>query len=297
MDKKEVLPEKVAKEAQAKTPKNWQKVPAKQRWKTAFYLLLLMVWVFAMVIGLQLIVGFVMIWIMATITGSRDAAVEMLNEPIWTTIYTAVSYSLALLMIFFLSPHLYNWLSGTKRKIKAGKKDVKPAKVLSHEKLGLKGLPTWTDIGLAVAGLIATFVLSAVLGAIFSLFPWFDAEQTQDVGYNYLGSDLDRIVAFIALVVIAPFVEETIFRGWLYAKMRGRTEKELPKAVSIVLSSLLVSFLFGFCHMQWNVGLTTFAMSMIMCGIREVTGTIYAGILVHMLKNGIAFYLLYVVGM
>ncbi len=288
---------KTAKETQTKTPKKRQKVPAKQRWKTTFYLLLLMVWVFAMVMGLQLAVGYAMIWIMVAVTGSRDAAIEMFSEPVWTTVYTAVSFSLALLVVIFLSPHLYNWLSGAKRKIKAGKKGIEPAKVFSREELGLKGLPTWTDIGLAVAGLIATLMLAAVLNAIFSLFPWFDVEQAQDVGYTYLGSDLDRVVAFIALVVIAPFAEETIFRGWLYAKMRGRTKKELPKAASIVLSSLLVSFLFGFCHGQWNVGLTTFAMSMVMCGLREVTGTIYSGILVHMLKNGIAFYLLYVVGM
>ncbi len=278
-------------------PENRPKISAKQRWKTAAYLFLLMVWVFAMVLGLQLVVGFAMLWIMSMTTGSHETAVEMLGEPVWTTVYTALSFSLALVVIIFLSPHLYNWLSGSKRKAKAGQKEIEPAKVLSRDEIGLKGLPTWMDIGLAVAGLIATFVLAAVLSAIFSLFSWFDVEQTQDVGYNYLGSDLDRVVAFIALVVIAPFVEETIFRGWLYAKMRGRTEKELPKAASIILSSLLVSFLFGFCHMQWNVGITVFAMSMIMCGIREVTGTIYAGILVHMLKNGIAFYMLYVVGM
>ena len=32
-------------------------------------------------------------------------------------------------------------------------------------------------------------------------------------------------------------------------------------------------------------------------GPLEVTGTIYAGILTHMVKNGVAFFLLYVVGM
>ena len=40
-----------------------------------------------------------------------------------------------------------------------------------------------------------------------------------------------------------------------------------------------------------------FALSIVLCGLREITGTIHAGILLHMLKNGIAFYLLFVMGM
>ena len=87
-----------------------------------------------------------------------------------------------------------------------------------------------------------------------------------------------------------------IFRGWLYGKLREKMSESMSEAASIVISSLLVSVLFGTIHMQWNVGLNVFALSLVMCGLREVTGTIYAGILLHMLKNGLAFYLLYVIG-
>ena len=50
-------------------------------------------------------------------------------------------------------------------------------------------------------------------------------------------------------------------------------------------------------HGQWNVGVNVFAMSIVLCTLREITGTIYAGILLHMLKNTIAFVLVYIVGM
>jgi hypothetical protein len=33
-------------------------------------------------------------------------------------------------------------------------------------------------------------------------------------------------------------------------------------------------------------------MSIVLCGLREVTGTIYAGILMHMIKNAIALAIL-----
>ena len=90
------------------------------------------------------------------------------------------------------------------------------------------------------------------------------------------------------LAIIAPIAEELIFRGWLYGKLRIK----IPKWVAI----LITSFLFGLIHLQWNVGVTVFCMSVVMCILREITGTIYAGMLVHMLSNGIAFFLVYVVG-
>ena len=40
--------------------------------------------------------------------------------------------------------------------------------------------------------------------------------------------------------------------------------------------------------------MTVFAMSIVMCAVRELTGTIWGGILIHILKNGIAFYFLFV---
>ena len=70
----------------------------------------------------------------------------------------------------------------------------------------------------------------------------------------------------------------------------------VSEALSMTISILLVSLLFGVVHMQWNVGVNVFALSVVLCGMREITGTIYAGILTHMLKNGIAFFLLYVFG-
>ena len=107
----------------------------------------------------------------------------------------------------------------------------------------------------------------------------------------------DRVLAFLTLVVVAPIAEEIVFRGWLYGKMREKIASEYSNKVSMVVSILLVSLLFGAVHGQWNVGVNVFAMSVVLCGLREITGTIYAGILLHMLKNGVAFWMLYMMGM
>ena len=160
----------------------------------------------------------------------------------------------------------------------------------------MRDLPTWTDIGLAPVGFIVYVLLAAGLTGLFSIFPWFDSEQVQDVGFSFLSSGFDRIVAFVTLVVVAPIAEEILFRGWLYGKMRSQLLAKFSDRTSMIISIVLVSILFGFLHGQWNVGVNVFAMSIVLCGLREITGTIYSGILLHMLKNGIAFYLLFVLG-
>lgn len=264
-------------------------VPKKQVWRIVLKVLLLLIWVAAAVIVAQLIVGYLMLWILGR---------ETFAQPVPTAIYSALSYILALLWIIFVTPKITvkfknkKELNDNKRKL-----DSKfSSKAMGRDDLGLHGTPTWTDIGLAPVGFVISTLLAAGLVAIFNLFPWFDAEQTQEVGFSVYLAGIDRVVAFIILVVIAPIAEELIFRGWLYGKLRPMLSARMSDRASMLISIFLVSLLFGIVHLQWNVGVNVFAMSIVLCGLREITGTVYAGILTHMIKNGVAFYLLYILG-
>lgn len=255
-------------------------------WKIALAALGMMIWVGTSVIVSQLVIGYLMIWIIGA---------ESFVQPVPTAIYSALSYVLAMVLIIFIPPRV-----AVKWKIVKDKKPVSQGKKagakITRESLGLKGWPTWTDIGLAPAGFIAYLILAWLLTTLFSLFPWFNVAEAQDVGFSYYVVGVDRIIAFVVLVVVAPIAEEIIFRGWLYDKLRGKFLEKYSNMVSVIWSCFLVSLLFGVIHLQWNVGVNVFAMSLVLCVLREITGTIYAGILLHMLKNGVAFYLLYVLG-
>ena len=78
----------------------------------------------------------------------------------------------------------------------------------------------------------------ALMASIFKNIEW---NEEQDVGFSNLINNRDFIVAFLSLVVVAPIVEEIIFRGWLYGKLRAR----IPALPAI----LAVSALFGFVHL------------------------------------------------
>lgn len=231
--------------------------------KTTLWVVAISAYVFAVVAGVQFLLSLLLVHILP---------VEAFDSPVTNTVFSVVSYLLAIMIIIVLPPRIF------KNKL------TKP----SRESLGLKGLPTWTDIGLAPVGYVVSILLATGLTALFKFFPWFNAAETQDLGYSPYIMGFDRGLAFVMLAIIAPIAEEIIFRGWLYGKLRIK----IPKWVAI----LITSFLFGLIHLQWNVGVTVFCMSVVTCTLREVTGTIYAGMLVHMLSNGVAFFLVYVIG-
>lgn len=155
--------------------------------------------------------------------------------------------------------------------------------------LGVHQDLNWKDIGLSLPALVIYYVATAVtLFAASSLLPWFDIEQVQETGLSMVGVPGSELVwIFLLLVLVGPIVEELIFRGYLYGKIRAAK-------VPFWLTTIIVSGLFGLAHMQWNVGLDTFVLSVVMCLARELTGTIWTGVLMHMIKNGIAYYILFI---
>lgn len=161
--------------------------------------------------------------------------------------------------------------------------------------LGLTRLPSWMDIGLAPAGFVIYLISSGlVMYAVAQLVPGFNATERQEIGFQDLTKQYEYVLAFVTLVIVAPIAEEAIFRGYLYGKLR----KAVPMWVTILVTSLL----FGLLHMKLdggfiagiNVGIDVFILSVAMCGLREITGSIWAGVLLHMMKNSLAYYLLFI---
>ena len=195
---------------------------------------------------------------------------ETLKTPLIATIFSVLVYVLSFIFLLFTFKH------------------IKPLKTpVTRNEFGLNNLVTFSDIGLALAGFFGYLAFSAILTALFSVFSWFNLTETQPLLYSTLISPSGKILAALALVVAGPILEEVIYRGLIYGKLR--------KNHSLITSILTVSILFGFLHGQWNVGVDVFALSVVACLMRETTGTIYAGIILHILKNAIAFYMLFII--
>jgi len=157
----------------------------------------------------------------------------------------------------------------------------------SLKDIGLDRLPYWKDIGLACVSFVPYVIISTGLVLLATTYlPGFDSEQVQDIGFDRSSNRTGLILAFVTLVVLAPVAEEALFRGYLYGKMR--------KATNVFVAIVLTSIAFAVVHGQVNVGIDVFALSVILCLLREFTGSIWAGVLLHMIKNAIAFYFLFI---
>lgn len=191
-----------------------------------------------------------------------------LSEASQTAVLAATVFSVMVGVLFLIE------------QIMSGKTD---AKYLSK----LNRLPTFKDIGLGVAGLLPALVLAGLLTLLVSkLIPQFNVAQAQDVGFGIINLRYEYVLAFLTLVVIAPLAEEIIFRGYLYTKIRARS--------GVIVSTILVSLTFSLLHLQPNVIVVTFALSLVLCALREYTGGIWASTILHATKNAIAYYMLFV---
>lgn len=77
--------------------------------------------------------------------------------------------------------------------------------------------------------------------------------------------------------IVAPVVEETLFRGLLYGTLR--------RSVSPVGAAVVTSALFGAVHLSLSASVTIFALSLVLCYLYERTGSLYPAVAFHAVFN------------
>lgn len=251
--------------------------PKSTKLQKFWYVAILVAWTVLAFIVSQFIIGIPMVLILH----------ERFNQTVWIGTYFALIYILTILLVIFLPPQLLRLYKARHTKAKVPAKLAKLT-TTNLNQLGLDQYPTFVDLGLAPIAYVVYLILANIALNFMSIFSWFDAAQAQNTGFTFFITTGERIIAILALVFIAPIAEEIIMRGWLYGKLRNKLKA--PIAI------LIVSILFAFLHGQWNVGISVLILSIILCGLRELTGTIWCGILLHILVNGVAFYVSYSIG-
>lgn len=156
--------------------------------------------------------------------------------------------------------------------------------------------PKLRDIWYAIGGFITYFLVYAavVYNLLQHYFPQIDTNQRQELGFNASVAGPELLFVFISLVILPPLVEELLIRGFLYTGLRTK----LPQ----ITAALIASLVFASAHLQWGSGqpllwtaaADTFVLSLVLIWLRQRTGSLWPGIIVHFLKNGIAFFVLFI---
>ncbi len=131
-------------------------------------------------------------------------------------------------------------------------------------------------------GILLLFIVLADLALVLVKFlvPAFNVDQPQTNDFTTaMGSN--RSLALVALVIIPPIFEETIFRGFLFPA--------LSKHGGVIWGAILSSVIFGVAHGQANLFIYTTILGLFLCFMYRRLGSIIPGIFLHMLNNYLAF--------
>jgi membrane protease YdiL (CAAX protease family) len=107
------------------------------------------------------------------------------------------------------------------------------------------------------------------------------------IGPLVYGGVGDRLFVIFLASVVAPIVEEIMFRGVLYRHLREATSRETPLR-SFLTSAVMVSFIFAVVHPQGLVAVPVLmALAFGFTVAREWRGTLVPGMIGHALNNGV----------
>ena len=156
--------------------------------------------------------------------------------------------------------------------------------------------PQATHLGLAFLGVgVYFFAYLLVIGLVSALVPGLNLEQEQELGFNKSQQGIGLILVFISLVIVPPLVEEFVMRGFLFTGLRTK--------LTFYWATLITSGLFAIAHLPAGVGgllwigaVDTFVLSLVLCYLREQYKSLWPPIGVHMLKNGLAFTVVFLLG-
>lgn len=107
-----------------------------------------------------------------------------------------------------------------------------------------------------------------------------DSESYQNVAENQY-----NVMIWAGLLlygVVSPFVEEVIFRGFLYGRMRVY----MPKVWAVLVSAML----FGIYHGNLVQGIYGFVMGILFTLVYEKYKNFYLAVCMHMITNLVAYF-------
>jgi membrane protease YdiL (CAAX protease family) len=153
--------------------------------------------------------------------------------------------------------------------------------------VGIHKALKWRDGLWGIGGFFVYGFIMTIVAPLVEKIAWFNVNQPQQLGFSGM-SGPTLFIGFIVLAVITPVVEEMLFRGVLQGRIRAAGIPFTPAA-------LIVASLFAAAHGQWNVAIDVFFMSLVSSYLREKTGRLWPSIIVHIIKNTLAFYVTFVV--
>ncbi len=127
------------------------------------------------------------------------------------------------------------------------------------------------------AGILLNIFVSFVLEFLSETFPFISRCMEDYAEQSSVLTDMSPVMYAVFAVVLAPVMEEFIFRGGIYRVVR--------KECSFAAAALVSSLFFGVAHANLVWSTYAFLLGMILCGVYEKYHSIAANIVLHLSFN------------
>jgi hypothetical protein len=140
----------------------------------------------------------------------------------------------------------------------------------------------WKSVGLGF--LIYYIVSSMIIQFKYSYQVQIPGYGEQESHIPLFGESMSGLViGGLIIILVAPLVEELVFRGYIY--------QILKKRFDVVWGSVFAALIFSLFHLEFQVILPIFILGLVMNWIFERTQSLWAPIAFHMVNNALAFML------
>ena len=156
------------------------------------------------------------------------------------------------------------------------------------ELFGLRRLSVIKAGGIALLAIIPLYVVVSIVAVAVAWWAkdvWPNLQPQEAVkAFKTAGGLPLKVMMGVAAVVVAPLVEETVFRGFIYGVLKRYTDGWFAAACS--------ASLFAAVHMHVATFVPLFVLALGLCVAYERTGSLLVPMWMHALFNGVSTTLL-----
>jgi membrane protease YdiL (CAAX protease family) len=146
--------------------------------------------------------------------------------------------------------------------------------------LGLRKAPFWRSVGWVALGFMIVLAATVVYGLIIDHFKLTLQTNGQALENEIRYAPITVIATLIGAVFVAPFCEEIFFRGYLFGG--------LLRGMNVWLAVPLSALLFTLVHGDIGSAALLLVIGLVLAAMRYRLGSIWPGIALHALNNGLA---------